>query len=175
MKRIVIVCGFIAGAIVTAMMIASTIHCYTTQNFEGSMLLGYATMVLAFSMIFVGVKNFRDKYNQGYVTFGTAFKIGLYITLVASTMYVVAWLFEYYLFVPDFMVKYSSHMIDQIRLNGGTQEEIREETEKMAGWIEMYKNPLVVVLMSYSEIVPIGVVVSLISAFVLKRKAAEVF
>ena len=61
MKRIVIVCGLIAGAIVAIMMVTTVALCYRNANFEGNMLLGYATMVLAFSLIFVGVKTTEIK------------------------------------------------------------------------------------------------------------------
>ena len=170
MKKNIIICGLISGAILTAMMIASTYYCYKNQNFEGNMVVGYSVMILAFSLIFVGIKNFRDKYNEGFVSFGKAFKIGAYITLVASTMYVVVWLFEYYLFIPDFMDVYTEHVINQVKTSGATITEINSEAEKMAGYKEMYKNPLFVVLLTYTEVLPIGLIVSAISALILKKQ-----
>ena len=169
MKKNIIVCGLISGAILTAMMMASTYYCYRNQNFEGNMVVGYTVIILAFSLIFVGIKNFRDKYNNGLVSFGSAFKIGAYITLVASTMYVVAWLFEYYLFIPDFMDVYSEHVINQAKTSGASLSEISSKTEEMAGYKEMYKNPFFVVLLTYTEVLPIGLVVSAISALILKK------
>lgn len=133
------------------------------------MVVGYTVMILAFSLIFVGIKNFRDKYNNGLVSFGSAFKIGAYITLVASTMYVVAWLFEYYLFIPDFMDVYSEHVINQAKTSGASLSEISSKTEEMAGYKEMYRNPFFVVLLTYTEVLPIGLVVSAISALILKK------
>ena len=172
MKRNIIVCGFIAGLILTAMMIVSTAYCYKNADFEGNMLVGYAVMILAFSLIFVGIKNFRDKYNGGSISFGNAFKIGAYISLIASTMYVVGWLFEYYLFIPDFMDVYAAHVINQAKTGGATVMEISSKTEEMAGYKEMYKNPLFVVLLTYSEVLPIGIIVSAISALILKKQLA---
>ena len=91
--------------ILAAFMVVVTAICYKNEDFESSMVLGYASMILAFSMIFVGIKNYRDRFNNGFVTFGKAFKIGLYITLIASTIYVLVWLIDYYLFIPDFLDK----------------------------------------------------------------------
>ena len=85
MKKTVITYGLIAGAIVTAMMIYATYSCYQDTNFKASEIFGYATMLIAFTFVFIGIKNFRDKQNSGVITFGKAFKIGLLITLIAST------------------------------------------------------------------------------------------
>lgn len=65
MKKNVIVFGLIAGLIVSVLMVLSMARCYSDPSLEHSMLIGYASMVLAFSFIFVGIKNYRDKYNDG--------------------------------------------------------------------------------------------------------------
>lgn len=171
MKKNVLVFGLIAGLIVTALMIGSVMLCYKNDNYEGSEVIGYAGMIVAFSFIFIGVKNFRDKYNGGIISFGKAFKTGLYITLVASTLYVVAWLIQYYCFFPDFMDKYTAHVLKQAQAGGASQLEMSKKTTEMTSFKEMYKNPLFVVLMTYMEILPVGLVVTLISALILKRKS----
>ncbi|PWS31600.1 DUF4199 domain-containing protein [Pedobacter paludis] len=170
MKKNVLVFGLIAGAIVTAMMVFSAAKCYGDANFESSMVLGYASMLLAFSFIFVGIKNYRDKYNNGIISFGKAFKIGLYISLIASTLYVVVWLFDYYLFIPDFMDKYTAHALLEAKKAGATAVEMAEKTKQMNDYKELYKNPLYVILLTYSEILPIGIIVSILAALILKRK-----
>lgn len=171
MKKTVLVFGLIAGTLVTAMMVYTSLRIAVKQDFKGNELLGYTTMLVAFSFIFVGIKNYRDKYNQGLITFGKAFKIGLYITLVASTMYVGVWLIEYYLFVPDFMEKYTACAMNNARESGATQAQLKEKADMLALQAAWYKNPLLVILLTYSEILPIGLLVSLISALLLKRKS----
>lgn len=170
MKKIVIVFGLISGLIVTSLMIINVVKCYHNEDFESSMVLGYASMLLAFSFIFVGVKSFRDKHNNGVISFGKAFKIGLFISLIASSLYVIVWMFYYYLFIPDFMDKYTSHMIVEAKRNGATAAELAATKSEMAGYKEMYKNPFYVILLTYSEILPLGLLISLISALILKRK-----
>ncbi len=173
MKKIVIVCGMIAGGIETAMLVVMTVLMHNNENYHGSLVLGYATMLLAFSLVFVGVKNFRDKYNGGIIGFGKAFKIGLYITLIASTIYVLVWLVDYYVFVPDYLDRYASEVIQQAKSSGANAAEIDKQTKEIATYKEMYKNPLFVVLLTYAEILPVGLLVSLITAFILKRKKAN--
>lgn len=172
MKKTVIVFGLIAGFVVSVLMGANLILCYNQSNFEGNMLLGYATMLVAFSFIFVGIKNYRDKNNGGSITFGKAFKIGLYIALIASTIYVLAWLVEYYVFIPDFMDKYTAHELAEAKRSGATAAEMKEHTEQMQMYKDLYKNPVWVILMTYMEIIPVGIVVAFIAALILKKKPA---
>jgi len=171
MKRNILICGLISGIIVVILMVYMSMACYKNEDFESSMVLGYASMILSFSLIFVGIKNYRDKLNNGIVTFGKAFKIGLYITLIASTMYVLAWLVEYYLFIPDFMDKYTAHVMREAGREGASQTELNEKAAEMLSYKEMYKSPILVILLTYSEILPVGLIVSLISALILKRKS----
>jgi hypothetical protein len=170
MKKNVIVFGLISGFIVSAWMVGGVAWCYSSGNFEGNMLLGYASMILAFSLVFVGVKNYRDKYNSGIISFGKAFRVGLYITLVASTMYVLVWLVDYYVFIPDFMDKYSAHVISRALNSGARADEIAAKTKEINSMKEMYSTPLMVVLLTYMEIFPVGLIISVITALILKRK-----
>lgn len=170
MKRIIIVCGLIAGIIVSTFMVTSIGVCYTSGNFEGNIWVGYASMLLAFSLVFVGIKNYRDKYNNGTITFGKAFQIGLYISLIASSIYVLVWLVDYYVFVPDFMDKYTTHVIQEAKESGASAAEIQEKIKQVEESSKLYETPIGVILLTYMEILPIGLIVSLISALILKRK-----
>jgi len=170
MKKIVIVNGLIAGVIVAAMFFITMGLYHKDGNFDGGMWVGYASMLLAFSLIFVAIKNYRDKYNAGIISFGKAFKIGLLITLIASTIYVVGWLIDYYYFIPDFAEKYAASMLGKLKASGAGAAEIATETKKMNSFISMYKNPIFVILFTYIEILPVGLLISLIASLILKRK-----
>ena len=170
MKKLVFVYGIIAGLIVTAMMAFSTGYFCTRGDFEGGMIYGYASMILAFSMIFVGIRSYRNNHNEGIISFGKAFKIGLYISLISSTIYVVGWLINYYFFIPDFMDKYAAAMIAKAKASGMDAAELAKQTAQMAQMKEWYKNPLFIILMTYVEILPVALLISLIAALILKRK-----
>src|SRR4030095_1211237 len=102
-----------------------------------------------------------------------AFKIGIMIVLIASTIYVVAWLIDYYFFVPDYMEKYSAHVLDELKASGASQTEIDKQTKDMASMVAMLKNPFFNAMMAYAEILPVGLIVTLISSLILKRKTAN--
>ncbi|MES2848672.1 MAG: DUF4199 domain-containing protein [Bacteroidota bacterium] len=176
MKKNIIIYGLIAGVIVSIAMLTSVnyiSHCEGNVDYGTSMLIGYASMLIAFSLVFVGIRNYRDKYNGGVISFGKAFKIGSMIVLIASTIYVVAWMIDYFFFMPDFAEKISTHMLDELKASGASQAEIDKETKEMAGFVVNYKNPLFVAMMTYVEILPVGLIVTLISSLILKRKAAK--
>jgi hypothetical protein len=170
MKKNILVFGLISGLVVALWMAITISACYDNPNFEANMWMGYASMVAAFSLIFVAIKNYRDKYNSGTITFGKAFQIGMYISLIASTMYVITWLIMYYFFMPDFMEKFVAAAIRRAEQGGKSAAEIAATRQQMAGYTEMYKSPLLVVLFTYFEILPVGLLVSLIAAAILRRR-----
>jgi hypothetical protein len=177
MKRNVLVFGAISGLIVSAFMATSMAIMGCSGSNESSMttgmIIGFSSMVIAFSFVFVGVKNYRDKQNGGVITFGRGFLLGLMISLVASTLYVITWAIEYNFFMPDFMDKFSAIQIKhaQESLSGDKLKEALDEIETAR---VNYKNPVFFALYTYMEILPIGILIALISAVILRRKAAVV-
>jgi len=105
MKKIILTYGLIAGAIVTAFMAYGVYAMSKNPDYEGSMILGYTGMLVAFAFVFIGIKKYRDDYNDGFINFGKAFKVGILISLIACTIYVGVWLVEYYCLYPDFIEK----------------------------------------------------------------------
>ena len=176
MKKNTIIYGLIAGAVISILMLSTVnylSHCEGNVDYDTSMLIGYASMLIAFSLVFVGIRNYRDKYNAGVISFGKAFKIGIMIVLIASTIYVVAWLIDYFFFIPDFAEKYSAHTLDKLKASGASQIEIDKQTKEMASMVTMLKNPFFNAMMTYIEILPVGLIVTLISSLILKRKSAK--
>jgi len=176
MQKNIIIYGLIAGIVVSILMLVSLnyiSHVDGKVDYNTSLFIGYASMLVAFSLVYVGIRNYRDKYNGGVISFGKAFKIGIMIVLIASTLYVVAWLIDYFFFIPDFMEKFSAQELDKLKASGASQIEIDKETKEMANFAKMYKNPFFNAMMTYAEILPVGLFVTLISSLILKRKAAK--
>ena len=176
MKKLVLIYGLIAGIVVSVIMlfIMNYIsHCNGNADYETSMLIGYGSMIVAFSLVFVGIRNYRNKYYNGIISFGKAFKTGILIVLIASTIYVAAWLVCYYFFMPDFMEKYAAFTIDKLKVSGAGQAEIEEKAKEMANFAKMYKRPVFNALITYAEILPVGLVVTLISSLILKKRGSD--
>jgi hypothetical protein len=172
MKKIVLVYGLIAGVIVSTIMAISMAYHDSCNNNTSSMVVGYASMVLAFSMIFVAIKSYKDKQLNGFISFGKAFKVGLLIALIASTMYVIVWGIEYNYFLPGFADKYANSVVEQAK-KAGSAEAIQKAIQEGAMVKKLYANPFSFALITYTEILPVGLIVSLIAALILKRKKTE--
>jgi hypothetical protein len=170
MKKNIIICGLIAGLIVTAFMLAAVAKLFPIQSYGGQLLLGYSSMLVAFSLIFVAVKNYREKYGNGAITFSKAFKIGLMITAIASTIYVLAWLIDYFYFIPDYYKKYSAHELASLKASGASAARIQAKIASIQHFSKLYRNPFYNAMMAYIEILPVGLIVSILAAVILKRK-----
>lgn len=169
MQKIVLTFGLIAGAIMAALMFA-TLPFQEQIGFDRGAIVGYTSMVLAFLMVFFGVKSYRDNVAGGHVTFGRAFKVGLLITLVATACYVVSWQILYYGFMPDFLDKYTAYALEQSRQGGATEAQLAAQAKEMAEFGEMYQNPLVNIAFTAIEPLPVGLVFTLVTAGVFGRR-----
>ena len=169
MRKIVLTFGLIAGAILSVMMLITQVF-MDQIGFDKGEIIGYTTMVLAFLMVFFGVKSYRDNVAGGTVTFGRALSVGLLITALASICYVATWEVIYYRIAPDFGDKYAAYTVQKAKESGATDAEIAAKTKQMSEFKEMYKNPLMNVAFTFLEPLPVGILLTLVTAGVLSRK-----
>jgi glucan phosphoethanolaminetransferase (alkaline phosphatase superfamily) len=142
------------------------------ENMENGILIGYTIMVVALSLIFFAIKSYRDNQLNGAIKLGKAFLLGLYITLVAGCMYATTWEVYYRNDGSNFMEKYMAKYEKDMRDSGTTEAHITDEINKMKVMAENYKNPVIRFGMTLMEILPVGILISIISALLLKRKVA---
>lgn len=164
MNNIILKNGLLGSSIVSALLISITMYMKSNPEKEVSMMIGFAGMLLAFFFIVKGIKQQREA-NNGIISFGKAFLTGFWITLIISTIYVLVWLIILYNFFPNFAEHYTDMAIAK-----ASPDEVAKVTEEMNSFKEMYKNPIWVILFTYMEILPLGIVFSLVSALILKKK-----
>jgi hypothetical protein len=169
MTRIVLTFGLIAGAILSGMMLA-TMPFMDRIGFDRGEVIGYTTMVLAFLLIYFGVRTYRDTIGGGAVSFGRALRVGLLITAVASACYVATWQVMYYGFMPDFGERYAAHVLEKERAAGAGEVELARRAEQMARYRELYRNPLLNIGFTLLEVFPVGAIVSAVTAGILRRR-----
>jgi small-conductance mechanosensitive channel len=170
MKKNITKYGFISGAVSAALLLIVAIINKDKFHNEYSMLIGYTCMIAAMSFVYIGVKNYRDQSNGGKITFQTAFLIGLGIMLISCIMYSLMWLVIYYNMFPNFMEDMAKISLEKLQKAGASQADINKSVEsmnQMKGW---YENPVLVFLLTLLEPTPVGLLFSLISALILKKK-----
>lgn len=172
MRKIVLTFGLLSGGVLAGLTAVMLPLCMNgTIRFESSELLGYSAMVLSFLAVFFGVRTYREQVLGGSITFGRAFRVGLLITLVTCAIYVVGWEIVYWGFLPDFGDTYAAHVLENLKAEGASPERLAAETEKMRTFRELYRNPFFNVGITFLEVFPVGLVVTLVSAGILRRKA----
>ena len=168
MKKVVLTFGLISGVIIAALMwlMLAMMKAGVTEH---SLVWGYATMIIALSLVFFGIKSYRDN-NGGRITFLKGLQVGILISLISAVCYGISWEAYYRTSGADFMQQYTAQYIEQMRAKGSSDAEIAETQKQMDQFAEQYKNFFVRFGMTLMEIVPVGIVVTLISAGLLRRK-----
>jgi hypothetical protein len=173
MKKYVFVYGALASVVTVVMMFITILMMKNgTMNFKAGEVIGYTSMLVSFSMIFFGVRGYRDKVGNGYITFGRAFGLGVLIAVVASAIYVIVWLFIFYFIAPDFGDIYAKAMLEELTKNGAGPAEVEEFNKNMAMMRGIYSNPFTNAAVTFLEPFPIGVIASLITAAIVRKKQA---
>jgi len=176
MRKTVITYGLISGAIIAIMMIIGIGLFAKKSNFEGSMVVGYITMILAFLVIYPGMASYRDNIGGGTIKYGRALSIGLLITVISSICYVITWVIIYHTVFPDFMEKYAAYIINKMKEKGASATAIDKQMTELKHYKDMYKNPVTMCLLTFIEPLPVGIIISVIAAFIvrMKKKTAKI-
>jgi len=135
----------------------------------GGMLVGYLTMLVALTAVFLGVKQYRDRIKGGVIRFLPALGVGLGISVVASLIYSLSWEISIHFSKFDFAAWWQHQMIDGATARGASPEELARVTQEAQDFAVMYANPLYRIPMTFVEMFPVGVLVSLITAAVLRN------
>lgn len=169
MLRTMFAYGAAAGLIVAVPMFALIMTDRDFDSIGSSHFTGYALMILALSLIFVGVKSYRDKIKGGAIKFGQAFLIGLGISAVAGVVYVIGWETTLALTNYTFASDYSEAALAAAQAKGTSGAELEALRTQYAEFERSYANPLFRLPMTFLEIFPVGLLISLISAALLRN------
>jgi hypothetical protein len=161
--------GIVGGLIVIIPMVWRMSTLAHGEGGPDGMLLGYLTMIVGLTAVFLGIKAYRDKVLGGVIKFGRAFGLGLAISAVASVVYVIGW--EIWLATGgvDFTAYYSKAMLDGARAAGASPAELQKVAADVETFKQIYANPLLRMPITFIEMFPVGIVVSLISAALLRN------
>jgi hypothetical protein len=160
--------GIIAGLIVGAPLFAMTVMMAGQPPVAYGMAIGYLIMLVALSTIFLAIKRRRDVDQGGIIHFWPAFGLGVGISLVAGIFYVIAWESALAVGHIDFAGAYAKALIARQQAKGVGGAELAHFKAQMESFRRSYSDPLYRVPMTFTEIFPVGILVSLISAALLR-------
>ncbi len=170
MKKTILTFGIISGVISSVLMCATIPFLRDTEHGNKGMLLGYTAIVLSFLLVFFGIRSYRDNLAGGAITFGRAFTIGIGITLISCVFYVISWEIIYFNFLPHMMDNYWAAQIQRVQSSPGTPEAIQAKVAAIRQSQQSYQNPLINALYTFIEPFPVGLLITLVSAAILRRK-----
>jgi hypothetical protein len=170
MKKTVLTFGLISGVIISVLMGGSLLLSDRIGSGH-SMALGYTIMVASFLLVYFGIRSYRDNNLGGQISFGRAFACGILITLITTACYVVMWEVLYFNFMPHFMDTYFAAQIQSVQSAGLDSATTAARVAAIQHSQQLYQNPLVNIAYTIIEPLPVGLLITLISAAVLRRSA----
>lgn len=169
MTRIILIYGVVAGLIVAVPMIWGMTALTEQTAPENGALYGYLVMLIALTAVFLGIKYHRDNALGGVIKFVPALLVGLGISAVASVFWVVGWEISLALTGFDFAAAYSKSVLAAAQARGAPEAELQQAIADADAFAKMYANPLFRVPITFVEIFPIGALISLLSAALLRN------
>jgi hypothetical protein len=173
MKKAVLTYGLIAGLIISVLMGGNLLIANKIGSGH-SLILGYTTMVASFLLIYFGIRSYRENTLAGQISFGRAFACGLLITLITCVCYVAMWEVLYFNFMPHFMDSFFAAQIHKVQSSGLDPATTAAKIAEIQHSQQLYQNPFVNVAYTIMEPLPVGLIITLISAVALRKKAQPV-
>jgi len=170
MKNIVLKYGLLSSTIIIISAIITIVLVGDVGDFYLAEWLGYLVMVVAFSMIFIGIKDYKNK-NDDLIDFKTAFKVGIAISLVASLLYIIGWEIYFSINGEQFIAAYTEKAIKDLTLAIPDKSDLEIEKKDFLVNMDLYKELPYRVTITFIEIFPIAFIVTLISSFILRTKS----
>src|ERR1700755_3268310 len=170
MKKDVLAFGLISGFITSVLMGFSLLIADKIGSGH-SMILGYTIMVASFLLVYFGIRSYRDNNLAGQISFGRAFACGLLITLITCVCYVAMWEILYFNFMPHFMDGYFAAQIHKVQSAGLDPATTAARVAAIERSQQLYQNPFVNMAYTFLEPLPVGLIITLISAALPRRKA----
>ena len=172
MKKTVLTFGVISGLISTVTMLATIPFMHKISSEKG-LIIGYTTMVLAGLLVFFGIRSYRENVSGGKLTFARGFAVGILISVLSNCFYVGTWEIAYFNFMPDFAEKYAAQLVEHAKSTGASQQKIDETARQAEQFVRNYHKPLYNISMTFLEVFPVFLLITLLSAAILRKKPAN--
>jgi hypothetical protein len=166
MKKTVLTYGLISAVTAAVLLL---IHVPFMDGGTKALIFGYAGIVLSSLLIFFGVRSYRENVGNGKISFGRGFSVGILIALFSAAGYVATWEVVYFS-NPGIADHVFDKQIQDLKAKGAPQTEIDAAAAQVASFKKLYANPLANAAFTFIEPFPVGVLMTLLSAVILRRK-----
>ena len=168
MKKTIVRYG-LYGSITLAVLFSLGLYIGQFLEYSTREVIGYATMVISLSFIFFGVKHYRDKENEGVISFANSLKIGVLISLIVALVFGIIDVVYIEFINPDFTAEYYNHMVEQYK-SSLTEVEFQEKLKQLEEQKELFSSTFMSFLIMSMTVFVLGFIISLLSALFLQRK-----
>lgn len=173
MQKTIIRFGLLSGAIASVLLISVTsigraIGLKTFADY--GVWLGFTSIILSLAPVYFGIRSYRDQHSEGRITFGKAFQIGILVTVISCVCYAITWGIFYFNFFPNFMDDYGAYHLQKMKESGESAAAIAKQATELRRVNEQYQNPFYNFAITFMEPFPVGLLMTLVSALVLKKK-----
>jgi F0F1-type ATP synthase assembly protein I len=169
MRKVVLTFGFLSGGL-SALMMFGTLPFLETIGYDRGLIVGYTAIVISLLFVYFGIRSYRDNVLGGRISFARGLGVGLLITLISCAFYVAAWQIISRNFMPDWMDKFNAQVLKELKASGATEAEVQAAVQKGEEFKVLLANPLVNIAFTLIEPLPVGLLITFISAAVLRRK-----
>jgi len=174
MTKTVLTFGILSGLIIAALVwTTATLADRDAIAFERLDIVGYASMLIALTMVFFGIKSYRDKVGKGTITFWKGVQVGFLISLISAFLYwggAISYGIVNPNFEANFIRKFTDLKVNKPAEQGAPQAQIDKAKSEVEMMQTLFKNPVLFFLVCLMEMLPVGIVVTLISAALMRRR-----
>jgi len=165
MKNPIIRNGVYSGLL---MLVLFAVAYFIGGDFEKQEIIGYLSILISLVFVFLGIKQYRDEIGKGSISFGKAMQVGLLIVLVPSIVFGLYNLFYIEYLDPNFIDNYYAEALSQMKASL-SPDEFKIKAAALESEKEAFGSPMVQFGAMAATVFLMGVVVSVISSFVLKN------
>ena len=159
----------ILGAL--AILVLGSIHLFLlmpNNSWETNEVFGYLTMILSMVFVFFGVRHYRDRVNNGILTFGQGLKVGMLIVLIPAVFFGLFTILYIEVINPGWQDQYYGDMLVKLKANT-PPEKLDEKVREFERMRQMFDKPIFQFLLMAGTVLVIGFIASIISAITLRR------
>lgn len=127
--------------------------------------LGYVTWIIIIVCLFYAMKSYRDSVNQGTLSYGNAFVIGLLVAIIAGFISSVFTYIQFRFISPEIIDKMLQMTEDKL-MSKGMSDDMIEKSIEMS---KKFMTPIIMSIMGFIMTVIIGGILSLIIAAIAKK------